>query len=58
MEYELHYVERVKFFSVMCDETTDLSTTEHFSITLRYVLDNKVCGSEGMYRLNIFLTCF
>ena len=35
-------VNETKFFSVIADETTDISNKEELSVSLRYVLDNKV----------------
>jgi hypothetical protein len=46
-------VERAKFFSVMSDETTDLSTTEQFSINLRYRISGH-CDEEKQNLACIF----
>ena len=35
-------VKRAKFYSVIVDETTDVSNKEILSVSLRYILDNHV----------------
>ena len=35
-------VKRAKFYSVIADETTDVSNKEKLSVSLRYVLENTV----------------